>query len=925
MKNIINFRGGLYFLNKDVVFTFVFYFLIISLGIFGVIHAQSVDHNDKYLFVSPSYVNDTSLTWTTSVWAGVLGIHGTIAALSITFMGMFVNQVSSYSESGFEDICKSLLLSRSNFLSFSLNSILSLLTGVILLASGGGMIAYVISVFVSLCFIFNYGLMYLKLYGVTENPTIIREFLFSDLKDKGEGYYSSNMHLQELVNNFDSCCNKLNFIENGWSSDVITLEQRALEIFTDKNNLLLYGFCAECLKEINELIKNNVDDNKFKLRISLNFNQNISYSSFNIEYKKGVCIDENIIYQLENMLERTFLTRKMAPEKIVLYHKYEQAVIQNIRNSLFKGDEMGVDFSVKALFTLTEKNDVVRTMNGLDHSFGYSNKKNRIDYAIFAVFFEKVSSELLLKGDFKKAREVMGGIINLGRFLYTADYFYEFYHIISRSLQDRARYGFSDDDFSMFDLYVHTTRQNLVTQNYMAFELNTQFLTKEFQYLESADDGESLSAIENKMVQCVRNIVTLILIRLTYIKGKKKHDSDEFYKLCNYLRSWSNAAFFEDVYYKEGTYDALFTIPRELDFDASRTLREIPDYETASISMSNDTFRAIVFLMTQSPINNNNFNPVFIRNKKDFLEKTGISTHQLQSIITYLKSDEFSEILDAIEKNSSDNSNRTIISDSLESIVIEKNNLITEEIIESELNDELVQKYINEVTISFEKHLNKVLNANMFNVSDDVSSESSYSVINKREVMKSIDGVHYSMNAGHHAELGIYHWIRSVLNKVKLKPRNIIAINNPNELPTEKLVTINYKVKGESGIFRYCRGLRVSDNDGVLALGASGLYFMDFENEFSFIKGQTLFDVLIENVTSEKIESIGGASIFGEANPFLYALMILKINLELIERNQYNFYFLSVEKCKELTQLSDRKVHLSLDKGALLNESKSIS
>ncbi|WP_320732729.1 hypothetical protein, partial [Enterobacter roggenkampii] len=626
-----------------------------------------------------------------------------------------------------------------------------------------------------------------------------------------------------------------------------------------------------------------------------------------------------------DMLERALLTRKSVPQEIVYYQKYEQAVIANIRSSLLKGNEMGVDFGVKALFILTEKNYVVSTIGALDHSFGYSNKKNRIDYSIFAAFFEKLSLEIIIRGDFKLAKEVMGGIINLGRYLLTIDHFYEFYKLISRSLHDRARYGFGDDNYEMFDLYVHTARQNLMTQNYMAFELNTQFLTKEFRYLEHADDGESLSKIENKMVQCVKNIVTLILIRLIHLKDNNKQESDEFKRLSNHLRSWCNAAFFEDVYYKEGAYDALFVIPSEPDFDASRTLREIPDYETSSISMSNDTCRAIAFIMTQSPVSNNHFNPIFIRDKKEFLNNTGLSTYQLQSIITYLKSDEFSEVLEAIEKGSTAASNRLLICEGLESLVMEKNNLVNDVIIESKLDEELVQKYINEVTISFEKHLFKILDANTPSVSDSLSSEISYSVINKREVMKSLDGVHYNMNGGHHAELSIYHWVKSVINKIKPKPKNIIEIGNPNELPTDKLVTISNKVKGEPGVYRYCKGLRINDNEGILELGEPGLYYMDFENEFSFIRGHVLFDILIEEITSQNIELVGGGDAFGEANPFLYALMALKINLELIEKENYNLYFLSLDKCKELTKLSDRKVHLSFDKGTLLDESKRIS
>lgn len=912
-------------LNQRIILIFVFYLTVIALGIFGVFYSNLFEPLPKYLFLTPSYLKDNDLDWTTSVWAGVLGIHGTIAALSITFMGMFVSQVSNYSESGFEDICKSLLLRRSYFLSFSLNSIFSLFSGVILLAIGGGVIAYAISIIVSLVFILNYGLMYLRLYNVTENPTTIKDYLFSELKSTGESYCSFNINQLGMVRDFNLCCEELSHIESGWSSNLLALEQRTLEVFPGKNKLVLSGFCSACLKEINSVIKDIIDDDKAKLHMNLSFYQDVSYSSFNIEFKKGTPINEEMIPKLENMLRKALLTKNAIPEEIIFYRKYEQAVIENLRSSLLKGNELGVDFGVKALFTLTDKNDVVRTISDLDHSFGYSNKKNRIDYTIFAVFFNKVSTEILLKNDFKMASEVMGGIINLGRYLYTIDYFYEFYRIISDSLHHHARYGYGDDNFSMFDLYIYTARQNLITRNYMAFELNTKFLTNELRYLEHADDGESLSIIENKMVQCVKSMVTLILIRLGYLLGKNKQDRDEFKNLCNYLKSWSNAAFFEDVYYKEGTYDTLFIIPNELDFDASRTLREIPDYEVSAVSISNDTYRAIAFLMTQTPFNKNNLNPIFIRNKKEFLENTEITTYELQSIITYLGSDDFQRVLEAIEENTSDNSNREKVSESLESIVVEKNNLITKSIIESELNGELVQKYKNEVTISFEKHLNKILDTRTLPISDAISSDTSYSVINKREVINSIDRVHYSMNGGHHAEVGIYHWVKGILDKVKLKPKNIIEISSLNELPTEKLVTITNKIKNEPGIYRHCKGLRINDDKGVLELGEAGLYYMDFENEFLFIKGQTLFDVSIEEITTKNIESIGGSRVFADANPFLYALLSLTINLELKEKFNYSFYFLSVEKCKELTALSDRRMHLSFDKATLLDDSKNIS
>ena len=115
-------RRVISWLSKKVILTISLYLMIIVVGIFGVFNSNLFGSLPEYFFLTPSYLNETKYNWTTGVWAGVLGIHGTIAALSITFMGMFVSQVSNYSESGFENICKSVLLRRSKFLSFSLNS-----------------------------------------------------------------------------------------------------------------------------------------------------------------------------------------------------------------------------------------------------------------------------------------------------------------------------------------------------------------------------------------------------------------------------------------------------------------------------------------------------------------------------------------------------------------------------------------------------------------------------------------------------------------------------------------------------------------------------------------------------------------------------------------------------------------------------------
>ncbi|WP_197062492.1 hypothetical protein [Cedecea neteri] len=924
MKRVEKRRDFLW-LNENVILTFVLYLMIIIAGIFGVFYSDSFGPLFKYLLITPSYLNSTSLNWTTGVWVGVLGIHGTIAALSITFMGMFVSQVSSYSEPGFEDICKSLLLRKSHFLIFSLNSVFSLLSGIVLVAFGGGMIAYVISIIVSLCFIFSYGLMYLKLYNVTENPAIINDYLFMELNSAGENHYSFIVNSQGLIRRFNECCEGLSHIDYGWNSNFLLREQRTLNVFNESEQLVLSGFCPLCLRLINDEIKNGTDGGDVKLLLNLSFNLSVSYSSFNIDFENGSVVKDELIYKIEKMLGSAFLTKDTTPDEIVIYRNYEQAVIKNIRTSLLKGSEWGIDFGVKALFALTDKNDFLRTISGLDHSFSYTNKKNSVDYSIFAAFCEKVAFEAIIRNDVKKTSQAMKCIIDIGRFLYTNDYFHEFYILICRSLHEKIRYGFVDGDSSFFDLYVYTVCQNLLYKNYMSFGFNTEFLTKEFRYLQDPDDRESLSAIEIKMVQCVKDVVTLILIRLDYLRDKSLEDDNELVILFEYLRSWVNAEFFNELYYKEGTYDTLFVIPKKTDFDSGRTLREIPDYQASVASASDDTYKSIVSIITQSSFNKNNLNPIFIRDKKDFLEVTGLTTFQLQAISSYLRGEEFTGFLKVINHGDADDSNREAVAEYLDGIILEKNNIVAKFITSSDLDDELVGKYINEVSVSLKRRLDKILDTESLGLSNLVSGSTFNSFINKREVMKPIDGVHYSMNGGYYAERDVFNWIKSVLDKVKLKKKNIIEIETLKELPTEKIVTIHNKLKGEPGVYRYSKGVKMNDEKGFLGLESPGLYYMDFDNEFKFSRGHSLYDVLIEKISDDNVGLVSENGFWGTENPFLYAHLVVAINLDLIEEECYTFYFLSVDNCKKLTALHDHNARLTPDKETILNDSKNIS
>ncbi len=919
LKITARFRNGLYVINREVVFISLLYLIIVIIGIFGVVNAQSVEQDYRYLFISPSYSNDVSLSWTTSVWASVLGIHGTIAALSITFMGMFVAQVSSYAEYGFEDICKSILLRETNFLSFSMNSILSLLSGIVLISCGGGMIAYVISVLVSLFFILNYGSMYLKLYNITVTPSIISDYLFSALEKCSSDYVRLNKNRDDLSSHFTNVTNELECFTGSRGYDYLSNDRYELDVFSDKSNEVLKGFCAECLKDVNNKLKKLSDGNEVKLLVNVYFMHPLSTSTIQLVVKKDMPVNQKIINDITKSVKKGMFFSPV-PEALLMYKKYEEALISNIRNSLLVGNEWGLNFGIKAVFILADELNLGRVIQNLSHSFGYTNKKNNVEPSVFAAFYEKISLEVRSYENLALACQALQNIISLSRYIFNGDFYFDFYKLISPSLEHRARYSLGDAGYCFFDLYVETVRDNILSRNYKAFDLNTRFLTDEFRYLESSDDGQSLSVIETKMLKCVKEVITLLTIRLHFLCDKLDEHQSEIDSIREYISLWLGAAFIEDIYYKEGTYDILFEIPSEPDFNATRVLRDIPDYKTSSVSISHDTYVAIALFMTQSSFNENNLNPIFIRDKKEFLGNTEITTNQLQGIIEYLKGNAFSELMNLIRSDSSKNTNREKIVEHLQSIVALKNEMITEFIAKSDLDDDLAEKYIQKSLLALDKYFNRIVDTKSIPKSEAITCSPFYSLVYKREVMQSIDRVHFTMNSAHHAEVHFFSWLHKILDEIKSKKIQVVEIDNPRELPTERLVTIQYMVEGEQDIYRYSKGLRIKHTKDTLGLEKPGLYYMDFESVFKCMANNNVFDVRIEKISDDNISLVESMYNFKSENPFTYALMSTTINLELIATDSLTLYYISVDTCKKISAINEQSTPLTLNDQKLLKE-----
>ncbi|WP_368542336.1 hypothetical protein [Enterobacter soli] len=907
----INGKPKVIVMYNNVKKTIACYSVISLLILVGMYLSRYCIEPYKYLLISPSFYNNPYLNWITGVWGSFLGIHGTIAALSITFMGMFVDQVSKTSEHGFEPLSKVLLLREYNFLGFSVQSVCSLLCGIFLLLIGSGLIGYFISSFFSLFFIVKYGVMYYRLYHLTEEPGIINGVLLDSIRTTGLKYSEVNNQRQKLTNEFSQVVSEGDFYSNDqiafyWNDDSITIN-----IFPDDTDIVISGYSPDVFNQLSMKINEFNLENNPTLFFSLSFLSPISNSSIKIIPAVESDLTEEHISEIESLL-RCGLTYSSVPYVYNEFKQFEEALVENVRNSLLNGDEWSLDFGVRIFHELTSNENYLYTLKNIDLSITSSNNKNLVKTSLLAKFFEKMISESINQKNFEKAANIMRSLIDLARYIYGKNNFADFYNRIFRHFDHRVRYRAEESNYVFLDLYTSTVLHNLVYKNYAAFKVDSDFVTSRLQYLDLSNETEydSLNEIQRKMLRCLFEVIALLIMRIEHVEKKGDEYKEELKDLILLLKSWVNAKFLHELYYKKELYDVLFSIPQEFSvFGAETKIREIPDGEATWTSVSNDTYKMIAFMLTQSSFNNNQFNLLFVRDAFQFLEETSILTHELSSIVTYLNGDSFANLFKLItDKEISEGNNKAQIVTKLELIISSLNTLVLRNVIESELESSLVDKYSKEIKLSVENYFELILSLDAIPLETKVRGIEAYLLVNKREVIPPIDGVSYGMNIHNHSQWLIYEWIRSVLHSINVEVANIINIEDPQELPTEKLITIEYMVEDRVNTFRHSKGLKINDKEGHLNLNGSGLYYLNLLDNFELKKSEEILTVNIERIFEGNIDFVTERYKFEDDNPFLYSMLNATFNIVAVPNNICNLYFLSEEACQFINQRQEREM-----------------
>lgn len=899
-------------INKKITKIIIFNVVVSLVFVISFSFVGKLDEPYNYLIVSPSFYNYAYLNWVSSAWIGLLGIHGTIAALSITFMGMFVGQASSFSEYGFESLSKVYLLRKHNFLEFSMQSVCNLLCGIFLMLVGCGLLAYLFSAFMSLYFIIQYAVMYYRLYNLTEDPGVISNLLLGSIKETGQEYNSINQFGIKINGEFESYCKKYDFFSTNQTANYWDEKLVALDVFPSSKNIIITGFYPEIFDELAKIFISFNEDSRPVICFYFAF----FYPSPNYSIKILIPSDfslsnENIIL-IKNILKKAIIINEV-PHIFNKFKQFEDALVNNIRNTLINGDEWSLDFGVKAFYELTSSFNYLNTLKNIDSSIGLSNNKDIVKSSLLASFFEKMCNEALKRGDVRKCADVMRCLLDLARYIYSKNIFYEFYKLAFKQIEFKVKYRSEEEDYIFLDLYAHNVLYNLVYANYKAFEIDTAFMTAGIRYLDLHHrlDHESINDTQRKFLQCLFEVITLLIVRAEFIFKNAQSNKDELDFIRKFLKLWLNAKFLEELYFKSESYEVLFSIPKEYSIThAEFQLREVPDGEASWRSISNDTHKMIALFLTQSPCNSNRFNLIFFNDVKKLKASNFMTTHNLESILSYLESDDFNAFLNMLNQSQdiTDQKNRHEVAERVRLMISELKSLILQEVISAELDAALVTDYIEKLKDSFSKEFELIASGIVVTPEKNTKSEVFKFLINKREVLPPIDGTAYGSNVSNIARNLIYQWLYIVLDMLKEINCTVKEIGSTDDLTTTKVISIIYMVEQEANTYKHIRGLKIVDKLGHLQLGGPGIYYVNLSENFLIVKNNDLIDVEIKKIEEVDLDAVNDLMNLGGENPHLYSILNAMINVSAVPKDIVNLYFLSEKNCQLNNERLEREV-----------------
>lgn len=787
-----------------------------------------------WLVYNTQSLNGTSLSWIYNSWGVIIGVHGTTAALTITFMGMIFESVSKNSPIELEDFSRQQVIGKLNVLNFSCDSLFTLIVSIFFFIIGGGVAHYIVSQFLALWFFVSYFKAYKRVFDISKNKNYIFDYIENEsslfcksFAKKESNYERINSDLNEIIKGdkgvyFSGGSYNHSFIGGANISTLPVNSSGELCDFRREKLIKLINFVG-CIK------KNN-DSSVFEVVVPrLTLFGNYGVDGIKVIYSSEF---ENspVKKKTERLASKLFFSSRQE-SGVGAYLSLVNGVCSYLVSSINVGDKNKINKSIE-LFSLligneysrypfdclkTIANEFLRGSNVKPYSLGLVLKK------IYILSGKDDCEEL-----------AFSTIIDMALVSLSNEGFYEF--LVENESRINEIISYSSNNQKYYDVLLYLIKDACNNLNFSVLHFWGKFFGQDSEHLSIKYltlDGDKDGVIE-KILEMQRLVITTMIMRYDSVI-KNDRTSSEYNDVIEIIGKWVNLSFVSNEYFNPKLYQVLFLVyKKDYQFKLDeQNIRNLNRGDAYGVTESSFKIKSLVFILLFGEACNSgsNMSLKFLYNIKeasfisefrsyDFEKmKAAVDSSSIEEIILSLGADE-----KILEKSKVD----------LKSYVSEFEKIKKEEVVDAIqhaiIKKELVEKLEGEINSYFSNWLARKFSVQTSNLVVDGKLRVLPLLVEKRQFIEPLDGVSYILSGNVYGEYLCNYFNGILIRSLRVTQDNVVNINKVDDFLKEGgYILIFNKKNGVTFPYTLYKGVSFFINTNYSKL-EQGVYFVPKRN-----------------------------------------------------------------------------------------------
>lgn len=777
-----------------------------------------------WVFYNSGNLKNIGFDWIYTVWGAVLGVHGTTAALSLTFMGMVIDSINKNSPKELDNYLRKSIMKEMKFNAFGVDAIVTLIFSIYSFSIGGGLVYYVLAQCLTIYFFVRYFNLYVKLFSLAKDKEYTFNHLHRDgiqlaknytnkedlslkVKNKVAVFLETTLHSLSYsnVSNFSLLANK---------SEVIGVEVKG-------------SVCDVNIKGIEKFYKNHlpkeISSDSFEVILPDFESMLRENKKINFFYPNDIVISKSAIRKIKRGLSK-FLVCENKRSFTYDYDRLVEGHVRFLLSSIVNNNNEGIQRAMGLLSSVLDGN-----------VSNYPLKKFReVSYEYITPLALKLEAvNTVMKNIHIISRNERDGAYSLGALMSVAftglnrndfNLFLE-----DNNLALNAYLSYSSNKIHYYEIIKEliVNSCNIIDYGVLSywgryFGNETEHLSVKHMSFDEVDSSEILKSI----LSMQRLVVTFLLMRWSVVAKVDLYESERE-EIKNTILLWARLRIFSNYNLEDLIYLSIFNVYEEkkrftLDEQAIRIL---PKAEAFTVTEGYYKLEALAIIFIITGASSGYVNLKYYPDIENLTLGSNFTSFEYSSLLKASDSNNLKSLLltvdinqDAILKSSSD------LNGVFSEMKAIKDKKVQEHLYSLSLDESIVSKFNDELMMNVSKWLSNRFGLFVEDMPLAAKTKQYLFFADKREFVSPIDDVHYMSSASIYSEYIEKQTLSSLFNALKIGLAKYLTLDSSSSFvnKSKSILFVNkLDSSGRSYDYKYLREFKsyFFINDEKLAEG----------------------------------------------------------------------------------------------------------